>query len=296
MPARLLSATAVINCFQVENQELDVQAGITRSVFCPSPLFLPPTQTHDPLPPTIPSLFSIYSLFYNKHGREIRRYSRFFAEWHSDDVPPWAGEALSPVASRRGGVFAPGLLLDPLRPLGLFLGRGFRPVAGCRLLSQAGLLVVRSDTRFYHHSICGGAGAQLPMVRVRLRRRQRERHGCGCHGSGVQCGEPLQHQGQRSAGRWPLRCGHRNPEQRWELLQSLCVALPKRRARSSAGTGLEVRECLELSRMRYKSIVHSFKVSPQKFIHIVLSTCAFPWRATNPHPRLGVFRAIRLNY
>lgn len=281
MPARLLSATTVINCFQVENQELDAQAGITRSVFCPSPLFsLPHRHTTTSLPPSRLS-FPSTLFFYNKHGREIRRYSRFFAEWHSADVPPRAGEALAPVASRREGVFAPGLLLDPLRPLGLFLGRGFRPVAGCRLLSQAELLVVRFNTRFYHHSVCGGAGAQLPMVRVRLLGRQRERHGCGCHGSGVQCGESLQHQGQRSAGRWPLRCGHRNPEQRWELLQSLCVALPKRRARSSAGTGLEVRERLELSIMRYKSIVRSFKVSHQQFIHIVLSSCALPWRATN---------------
>lgn len=214
------------------------------------PSFLPPTQTHDPLPPTRPSLFFIYSLFYNKHGREIRRYSRFFAEWHSADVPPRAGEALATVASLREGVFAPGLLLDPLRPIGLFLGRGFRPVAGCRILSQRELLVVRSDTHFYHHSVCGGAGAQLPIVRLRLLGHQRERHGCGCIGSGVQCGEPLQHQGQRSAGRWPLRCGHRNPEQRSELLQSLRVALPKRRARSSAVTGLEVRECIDLNMIK----------------------------------------------
>lgn len=177
------------------------------------------------------------------------------------------------MASRREGVLAPGLLLDPLRPLGVFLGRRFRPVAGCRLLSQAGLLVVRADTGFYHNSLCGGAGAQLPMVRLRLFGRQRERLGCGCHGGGVQCGEPLQHQGQRSAGRWPIRCGHREPEQRAELLQSLRVALPERRARPSAGTGLEVRECVELSVTRDKSIAHFCNVSHQQFIrHHVLSS------------------------
>ncbi len=61
MPARLLSATAVINCFQVENQELDVQAGITRSVFCPSPLFsLPHRHTTPPSHHSV-SLFHLLS-------------------------------------------------------------------------------------------------------------------------------------------------------------------------------------------------------------------------------------------
>lgn len=84
MPARLLSATAVINCFQVENQELDVQAGITRSVFCPSPLFsLPHRHTTPSLPPfrlSFPStLFSTTNMAAKSDGTAVSL---------QNDIPP----------------------------------------------------------------------------------------------------------------------------------------------------------------------------------------------------------------
>lgn len=47
----LLASTAVINCFQVEKQELDVQAGITRSVFVPA--LFSPSHTDTRPPPSL---------------------------------------------------------------------------------------------------------------------------------------------------------------------------------------------------------------------------------------------------
>ncbi len=84
MPARLLSATAVINCFTVKNQELDVQAGITRSGFCPSPLFsLPHRHTTPSLPssrlPFPSTLFSTTNMAAKSDGTAVSL---------QNDIPP----------------------------------------------------------------------------------------------------------------------------------------------------------------------------------------------------------------
>lgn len=49
---KLPASTALINCFYVEKQELDVQAGMTRSVFVPVPALFSPSHTDTRPPPT----------------------------------------------------------------------------------------------------------------------------------------------------------------------------------------------------------------------------------------------------
>ncbi|KAK7929103.1 hypothetical protein WMY93_005498 [Mugilogobius chulae] len=92
-----------------------------------------------------------------------------------------------------------GLLLDPVRPAGLLLGRGLRPVAGGGLLPAEGLLVLCSDSGLCHCPVPRGAGAQLSMVRLRLRGDGGERHGRGGGGRIRSGAERPQPQGQRPA-------------------------------------------------------------------------------------------------
>lgn len=198
----------------------------------------------DPPPPSInfPSL--AHSLPHNKHGREIWRCTPLSTERNPSRVSSRAGPTGSPAPSRRAALLPAGLLLDALRPAGLLLGRGLRPVAGRGLLPPDLLLVLRADSGLCHRAVPGGASVKFPMVRLRFCGKRRERLGGGRRGGGVG-GGGLQHQGQRWAGRWPRRrgrgaawAGHQGRSPR--LLQALHVAFPGHRSHFSAGAGLEV--------------------------------------------------------
>lgn len=148
--------------------------------------------------------------------------------------------------SRRAALLPPGLLLDAVRPFGLLLGRGLRPVAGRGLLPKEVLLVLCADSGLCDSPVRGRASVKLPMVRLRLLGERRERHGGGGRGGCVRGGrERLQHQGQRGSGRWPhrrgrcaARAGHRGRSP--GLLQGLRVAPASHHSYLSAGSGLEV--------------------------------------------------------